>query len=141
MITKKVKKKILELNAVERISKGEIQKAEKALGTKFHADYIWVIQNFGFLDDFETVVSGLGAYEQFENVVYLNNNILKEHIDSLPEQMIAISYENPLSKVLVLDNKTGEIYAYSYKCESSELKFPSFNDFLESVYFPDSPKD
>ena len=134
MISEKVKQNIININSIEPISIKLIEKAETELNTVFDLDYKWIIQNFGFLDDFGNVISGIGAYDQFENVVFLNNNILLKHKSNIPKNFIAISYENSFNKILVLDNKTGKIYGYNNTLTKSELIFQSINDYLENVY-------
>lgn len=134
MISDKIKKNIMVLNEVEPISDSEICDAETVLDTTFHRDYKWIIKNFGFLDDNDIVISGLGAGNQFENVVFLNKNILTEYKDSLPKNWIAISFENKYQKILVLDNDTGCIYAFTKNLDSKSLLFNSVSDFVEHVY-------
>lgn len=118
-----VKKKLLKRNKVEKISSNEIAKAEKILRVKFHPDYRWIVENFGFIDEPNIVISGLGALDQFENIIFLNIKIIKS---KLPPDHIAISYENKYKMILVLNNNNGKIV----DLKNTKVLFDSLNDLL-----------
>ncbi len=133
MIPKKIQKKILDTNAADDIADSEINKAEDILGVEFHADYKWILERFRYLDDDHgNIISGLAIHEQSENVIYLNKEILKSK--SIPNAWTAISYENIYDKVLVLDNITGNIYAYDYDMSKGEMLFTAISSLLEKMF-------
>jgi hypothetical protein len=134
MISSKNKKKILSKIEIDKISEESINEAEKILKTKFHPDYKWIIQHFGFLDDGKTVVSGLGADDQFENVVWLNNAILKDYKKQLKPNFIAISYQNEYDKILVMDQQTGRISSCDYRLNGCAPLLESIDSLLEKIY-------
>jgi len=117
----------------------EIVDIERKLKVKLHKDYRALIQRYGFLtDEYEynrsNDIAGAGALEQQENVVFLNNSILKDYKKKLKKDMIFISYENQLEKLMILSNNTGVIWATDYWARGLRKMFPDINALVKRFY-------
>lgn len=131
------KAKLILSNILEKEEHGdaEIIKAEQSLNVKFSSEYKWLLNNYGFVeDDNRNVISGIGAYDQAENVLFLNKKSLKVEMSEIETIFFAISYTNKYSGILVMKSSEDSIYWYSYDMKNNRKLFDNLSDLLVDMY-------
>ena len=140
MISKKIKQKILATRVIEETEDKDINRIEKELKVKLHPDYLWIIKNLGMLwvsneNTDEIILELLGAPIDKDVMNIININKFWQKKQKLPKNWMIISVNNKYHNILVLNNNTGEIYAFNYNPFEQERKlFNSLNELLEDVF-------
>jgi hypothetical protein len=134
MLSDYIKNKVNNVYEKPFLSVSDIKKAEEELQIIFHDDLMWLLLNASFIDENNTVISGLDANDQVENIIFLNNSILKNDKSKIPANWIAISYENKFNEILFIDNISGEIFSTDYHINDQKLLYSNLDKFLSEIF-------